>query len=71
MIKLSVCMLKQSFVRALIAGMVFALLQWLGDKYLFDLVRQWYVYAVEFVIFVVMMTGVYYYFYKRDSKKQK
>lgn len=63
-------MWKQSVVRALIAGMVFALLQAVGDNFLFDSLRQWYVYAVEFVIFWAIMSGVYFYFYKRDNKKQ-
>lgn len=63
-------MWKQSVVRALIAGVVFTLLQVVGDNFLMDSLGQWYVYAVEFVIFWAIMSGVYYYFYKRDNKKQ-
>ena len=64
-------MLKQCFIRALIAGVVFLLLQLLGDKYLFDNEQSFYIYIVQSVIFIAVLVPIYYFFLKKEVKKRE
>lgn len=64
-------MFKQSFIRAMIAGAIFVLLEWIGDKYLFEHNSPIYMYLIEGVIFIVLMTATYYFILKRQNRKQK
>lgn len=64
-------MFKQSFIRAMIAGAIFVLLEWIGDKYLFEHNSPIYMYLIEGVIFIVLMTATYYFILKRQNRKDK
>lgn len=64
-------MFKQSFIRAMIAGAIFVLLEWMGDKYLFEHNSPIYMYLIEGVIFIVLMTATYYFILKRQNRKDK
>ena len=71
LIKKQCIMFKQSFIRAMIAGAIFVLLEWIGDKYLFELNSPIYMYLIEGVIFIVLMTATYYFILKRQNRKDK
>ena len=64
-------MFKQSFIRAMIAGAIFVLLEWIGDKYLFEHNSPIYMYLIEGVIFIVLMTATYFFILKRQNRKDK
>lgn len=64
-------MFKQSFIRAMIAGAIFVLLEWIGDKYLFEHDSPIYMYLIEGVIFIALMTMTYYFILKRQRRKDK
>ncbi|MBQ1268677.1 MAG: hypothetical protein IIY03_04200 [Muribaculaceae bacterium] len=64
-------MFKQSFIRAMIAGAIFVLLEWIGDKYLFKHNSPIYMYLIEGVIFIVLITLIYYFILKRQNRKDK
>ena len=64
-------MFKQSFIRAMIAGAVFVLLEWIGDKYLLEHDSPIYMYLIEGVIFIVLMTVIYYFIIKKDNSRNK
>ena len=71
LIKKQCIMFKQSFIRAMIAGAIFVLLEWIGDKYLFEHNSPIYMYLIEGVIFIVLMTAIYYFILKRQNRKDK
>ena len=71
LIKKQCIMFKQSFIRAMIAGAIFVLLEWIGDKYLFEHNSPIYMYLIEGVIFIVLMTATYYFILKRLNRKDK
>lgn len=71
LIKKQCIMFKQSFIRAMIAGAIFVLLEWIGDKYLFEHNSPIYMYLIEGVIFIVLMTATYYFILKRQNRKDK
>lgn len=71
LIKKQCIMFKQSFIRAMIAGAIFVLLEWMGDKYLFEHNSPIYMYLIEGVIFIVLMTATYYFILKRQNRKDK
>ena len=64
-------MWKKSLSAALVAGVLFILMQWFGDVFIFDTTHPWYILLIEFVIFTVFMTPVYYFFHfkKKGDKK--
>ena len=64
-------MFKHSFIRAMIAGAIFVLLEWIGDKYLFEHNSPIYMYLIVGVIFIVLMTATYYFILKRQNRKDK
>lgn len=55
----------------MIAGAIFVLLEWIGDKYLFEHNSPIYMYLIEGVIFIVLMTATYYFILKRQNRKDK
>ena len=71
LIKKQCIMFKQSFILAMIAGAIFVLLEWIGDKYLFEHNSPIYMYLIEGVIFIVLMTATYYFILKRQNRKDK
>lgn len=65
-------MWKQSIKRAAIAGVLYVIFKWVGDKFLFDSVpAEWWWYAVEYVLFTVIIACVYRYLLPRDNKKKE
>ena len=42
-------------IGALIEGILFAVLMWIGDKYILDNDNAFYVYAIQAIIFAVAM----------------
>ena len=71
LIKKQCIMFKQSFIRAMIAGAIFVLLEWIGDRYLFEHNSPIYMYLIEGVIFIVLITAIYYFILKRQNRKDK
>lgn len=71
LIKKQCIMFKQSFIRAMIAGAIFVLLEWIGDRYLFEHNSPIYMYLIEGVIFIVLITLIYYFILKKENRKDK
>lgn len=64
-------MIKESIIRALLAGVFFIILLWLGNTYLFDQEISIYRYLLQFTLFSALMAVVYYYSLKKQNKKDK
>lgn len=64
-------MIKESIIRALLAGVFFIIFIWLGDTYLFDQEISIYRYLLQFTLFSALMAVVYYYSLKKQNKKDK
>lgn len=64
-------MVKESIIRALLAGFFYILLIWLGDVYIFNQDTPLYIYPIQFLIFTVLMAVVYYFSLKKHNNKNK
>ena len=64
-------MVKESIIRALLAGFFYILLIWLGDVYIFNQDTPLYIYPIQFLIFTVLMAVVYYFSLKKRNKKNQ
>ena len=53
-------------IGALIEGILFAVLMWIGDKYILDNDNAFYVYIIQAIIFALAM-----YLFDRFSNKKK
>lgn len=65
-------MWKESILRAAFVGVLYVFFKWIGDRFLFDSVPDhWWRYAVEYVVFTVIIACVYRYLLPRDKKKKE
>ena len=63
-------MIKESILRALLAGVFYTLLAWLGDVYIFKQDTPLYIYPIQFLIFTIVMGVVYYLALKNKQNKK-
>lgn len=63
-------MIKESIIRALLAGVFYTLFVWLGDVYIFKQDTPLYIYPIQFLIFTIVM-GVVYYFSLKNKQNKK
>jgi len=63
-------MVKESILRALLAGVFYILFVWLGDVYIFKLDTPLYIYPIQFLIFTIVMAVVYYFSLKNKQNKK-
>lgn len=63
-------MIKQSILRALLAGVFYILFVWLGDVYIFKQDTPLYIYPIQFLIFTIVMAVVYYFSLKNKQNKK-
>lgn len=63
-------MIKESILRALLAGVFYTLFVWLGDVYIFKQDTPLYIYPIQFLIFTIVM-GVVYYFSLKNKQNKK
>lgn len=63
-------MIKESILRALLAGVFYILFVWLGDVYIFKQDTPLYIYPIQFLIFTIVM-GVVYYFSLKNKQNKK
>ena len=63
-------MIKESIIRALLAGVFYTLFVWLGDVYIFKQDTPLYIYPIQFLIFTIVM-GVVYYFSLKNKQNEK
>ena len=64
-------MIKESIIRALLAGVLYILIMWLVDVYLFKEYRPLYLYPIQFLVFTIAMAVVYYFSLKKQNKNNK
>ena len=64
-------MVKESIIRALLAGFFYIILIWLGDIYIFNQDTPLYIYPIQFLIFTTLMAVVYYFSLKKRNKKNQ
>lgn len=64
-------MVKESIIRALLAGVCFVILTWIGDGYIFNQETSLLVYIIKFIVFTGLMTIVYYFSHKIGNKKKQ
>ncbi len=69
--KLITNMVKESIIRALLAGVCFVILTWIGDGYIFNQETSLLVYIIKFIVFTGLMTIVYYFSHKIGNKKKQ
>lgn len=62
-------MLRQSLIRGLIASVLFVLLEWIGDKFIFEQESSITMYFLQGLIFSAVMIPVYYFLLKKQVKK--
>lgn len=63
-------MVKESILRALLAGVFYILFVWLGDVYIFKQDTPLYIYPIQFLIFTIVMAVVYYFSLKNKQNKK-
>ena len=63
-------MIKESIIRALLAGVFYTLFVWLGDVYIFKQDTPLYIYPIQFLIFTIVMAVVYYFSLKNKQNKK-
>lgn len=63
-------MIKESILRALLAGVFYTLLVWLGDVCISKRDTPLYIYPIQFLIFTIVM-GVVYYFSLKNKQNKK
>ncbi len=63
-------MVKESILRALLAGVLYILFVWLGDVYIFKQDTPLYIYPIQFLIFTIVMAVVYYFSLKNKQNKK-
>ena len=64
-------MVKKCVLEGIIAGVLFALISWLGDKFIFDDEKSLLVYLCMGVFFAIGMGAVYYFRAKNVEDKKK
>lgn len=63
-------MIKESILRALLAGVFYILFIRLGDVYIFKQDTPLYIYSIQFLIFTIVMAVVYYFSLKNKQNKK-
>lgn len=63
-------MVKKCVLEGIIAGVLFALISWLGDKFVFDGEKSFLVYLCMGVFFAIGM-GAFYYFRTKNVEDKK
>lgn len=64
-------MIKESIGRAILAGIFYSILIWLGDIYVFKQETPFFIYFIQGLIFSTLMAIVYYFSLKKHHKKNK
>lgn len=64
-------MVKQSLISGLIAGVLYTLFMWVGDIFIFKQENPFHIYLIQGVVFMIAMSVVYYFIYKRRNKQNK
>lgn len=64
-------MIKKSILSGLIAGVLYALLAWVGNKFILDVEDSFLSYLVQGLFFGICMCAFYYLADKRKADKEK
>lgn len=62
-------MVKESIIRALLAGVIYTILIWLGDLFFFKQETPYYILIIQGLIFTIVMSVVYYFSLKKQNKQ--
>lgn len=62
-------MLKKCFISALIAGLLYSLIIFIGNRFILNTELPLIYLLIEFIIFTIVMTSVYYFINKRKNNK--
>ena len=64
-------MVKKCILEGIVAGVLFALISWLGNEFVFDKDESLLFVVLEGVSFAVLMGSLYYFRAKNGKKKKK